>query len=116
MTKIYLFIALFPGFATAAVATHSYPPGAESATVSKEMVSIAPTVLATGSTTLLYTQQQQQVQGVITSETGEPMPGVNVLEKGTTNGTSTDASGKYVITVSGPDAVLHFSFIGFGPK
>lgn len=116
MTKIYLFIALFPGFATAAVAAHSYPPGAESATISKKAAPFVPTVSATGSATLLYMQQQQQVQGVITSETGEPMPGVNVLEKGTTNGTSTDASGKYVITVSGPDAVLQFSFIGYAPK
>ena len=42
-----------------------------------------------------------------------PIPGVNVLEKGTTNGVQTDFDGKFSMRVSGPNSVLVFSFIGF---
>ena len=44
------------------------------------------------------------------------MPGVNVLEKGTANGAVTDSNGKYVITVSGGEAIIVFSFIGYTPQ
>ena len=53
------------------------------------------------------------VNGTVTSETGEPMPGVNVLEKGTTNGAVTDSNGKYVLVAASGDAILVFSFIGY---
>jgi TonB-linked SusC/RagA family outer membrane protein len=53
------------------------------------------------------------VSGAVTSESGDPMPGVNVIQKGTTNGTTTDANGKYSLAVSQGDAVLVFSFIGY---
>ena len=46
-------------------------------------------------------------------ETGEPMPGVNILVKGTVNGTVTDFQGRYAISVLGSDPVLVFSFIGY---
>jgi TonB-dependent starch-binding outer membrane protein SusC len=54
-----------------------------------------------------------QVSGQVKDENGIALPGVNVLEKGTTNGTSTDAAGKYILSVSGENAVLVFSFIGY---
>ena len=53
------------------------------------------------------------VTGTITDEHGEPMPGVNVIEKGTINGAITDLDGKYRVTVSDRDKVLQFSFLGF---
>jgi TonB-linked SusC/RagA family outer membrane protein len=53
------------------------------------------------------------ITGNVKDDAGQPMPGVNVIERGTTNGTSTDSEGKYVITVSAGDATLVFSFIGF---
>jgi TonB-linked SusC/RagA family outer membrane protein len=56
------------------------------------------------------------VKGSVKSETGETMPGVNVIEKGTTNGTTTDAEGKFVISVVNEDAVLTFSFIGYSSQ
>ncbi|HTE30418.1 MAG TPA: TonB-dependent receptor [Chryseolinea sp.] len=56
------------------------------------------------------------VNGTVTSETGEPMPGVNVLEKGTTNGAVTDSNGKYAIAAASGDAILVFSFIGYTTK
>jgi TonB-linked SusC/RagA family outer membrane protein len=56
------------------------------------------------------------VSGTVVSETGEPMPGVNVILKGTAIGTSTDSNGKYVIEASVEDAVLVFSFIGYSSQ
>ncbi len=53
------------------------------------------------------------VTGKVTDDKGEGLPGVSVLEKGTTNGTTTDNAGNYKITVAGPNSVLTFSFIGF---
>jgi len=58
--------------------------------------------------------QERTVSGKVTaSDDGAPLPGVNVLVKGTTTGTVTDANGNYTIAVSGADPVLVFSFIGF---
>jgi TonB-dependent starch-binding outer membrane protein SusC len=53
------------------------------------------------------------VKGKVTGSDNETLPGVSIVEKGTTNGTTTDADGVYNITVSGPDAILVFSYIGF---
>lgn len=53
---------------------------------------------------------------VIGAEDGIPIPGVTIMEKGTNNGTATDFDGDYEITVSGSDAVLVFSFVGFETK
>ncbi len=55
---------------------------------------------------------QKTVTGTVKDDTGEPMPGVNVIIAGTTQGTITDSNGKYSIQVPNEDAVLHFSFIG----
>ncbi len=61
--------------------------------------------------------QQQTISGtVIDIHTGEPMPGVNVVEKGTTMGTITDLGGRYSFSVTGPDAVIVISFIGYNPQ
>ena len=56
------------------------------------------------------------VQGTVTSEAGTPMPGVNVILKGTTNGTSTDSDGKYSLNVPEGEATLIFSFIGYATQ
>lgn len=56
--------------------------------------------------------QGQVVTGRITDATGSPMPGVNVIKKGTTNGTSTDGDGNFSIEAAQND-VLVISFIGF---
>lgn len=57
--------------------------------------------------------QSVSVSGTIIDDSGQPLPGVSILEKGTTNGTTTDPEGRYSINVAGNDAVLVFSFIGF---
>src|SRR5690606_11944283 len=59
---------------------------------------------------------QQTVSGNITDEAGMPMLGVNIIEKGTNNGTTSDFDGNYTIRVSSSDAVLVFSFIGYESK
>jgi TonB-linked SusC/RagA family outer membrane protein len=53
------------------------------------------------------------VSGKIADEEGQPLPGVNVIEKGTTNGSTSDASGRFSITVQDENSVLVFSFIGY---
>ena len=58
-------------------------------------------------------QTVHSVRGKITDQGGQGIPGVSVIEKGTVNGTATDAEGQYTINVAGEDAVLVFSSIGF---
>ncbi len=60
--------------------------------------------------------QEIKITGVVADAAGNPLPGVNIIEKGTQNGTTTDIDGKYAINVSGPDAALTFSFVGFLTK
>lgn len=57
--------------------------------------------------------QERIVTGTITNAANEPLPGVNILIKGTTQGTTSDFNGKYSLQIPGDDAVLVFSFIGY---
>ncbi|MFC4873242.1 SusC/RagA family TonB-linked outer membrane protein [Negadavirga shengliensis] len=63
--------------------------------------------------TTVSTAQQVTTRGQVTDPSGESVPGVNILEKDTNNGTVTDLDGNYEITVSSPEAILVFSFVGF---
>ena len=56
--------------------------------------------------------QDRVVSGTVTDESGSAMPGVNIVIKGTSNGTATDADGKFNITAKSDDVIL-FSFIGY---
>jgi TonB-linked SusC/RagA family outer membrane protein len=61
--------------------------------------------------------QSREVSGTITAaDDNTTIPGVNVLIKGTTNGTTTDANGKFVIRVDDNAAVLEVSSIGFATQ
>ena len=53
------------------------------------------------------------ITGTVTDASGEPLPGVSVVVKGTTQGTAADAKGAYSITVPNSNAVLVFSFVGY---
>lgn len=55
---------------------------------------------------------QNSVSGVVYDPSGTALPGVNVLIKGTTQGTTTDAAGKFTL-VAAPNNVLAISFIGY---
>ncbi|MCM5663175.1 TonB-dependent receptor [Galbibacter mesophilus] len=59
---------------------------------------------------------QQVVEGVVTDNKNVPLPGVSVIEKGTTNGVVTDFEGKYSITLKSDKATLSYSYIGFRTK
>ncbi len=54
----------------------------------------------------------RNVRGVVVADDGSPMPGVNVVVKGTTIGTATDANGAYSLTLPNNASSLVFSFIG----
>lgn len=61
-------------------------------------------------------QQTFTVRGKVSTETGEALPGVNVLVKGTSAGTVTDAEGIYVLSSVKPEDVLVVSFIGYNTQ
>lgn len=62
---------------------------------------------------VMTTYGQQIVNGAVTSTNGEPLPGANIVEKGTTNGVTADFDGNFTITVSEENAVLVVTYIGF---
>ncbi len=59
---------------------------------------------------------QHTVSGKVIDQKGESMIETTVIEKGTTNGTTTDLNGNYTLEVSSPDVSLHFSFVGYEEK
>ncbi|MDO1444793.1 TonB-dependent receptor [Rhodocytophaga aerolata] len=75
-------------------------------------VSQAP-LLASTSLSLIYSQKAFAVSGRITDENGEGLPGVNVLVKGTTNGTTSAADGSYSLSAPDGNSTLVFSYIGY---
>lgn len=61
--------------------------------------------------------QERTISGKVTSaEDGSALPGVNVVVKGTTNGTVTDSEGSFKLTVPSSGGILTFSFIGLQSK
>ena len=62
---------------------------------------------------ILQQDQELEIKGIVTDDQGLPLPGVNVIEKGTSNGTMTDFDGLYTLSVSSADAVLVYSSVGF---
>ena len=58
---------------------------------------------------------QNTVNGIVTDQSGEPLAGVNIVEKGTTNGTTTDFDGNYTIEAA-EGATLVYSYIGFSTE
>lgn len=72
------------------------------------------TILITEKTQLkVELKQITKITGTITDNNGIPLPGVNILVKGTTIGTQTDFDGNYSIEVENTDNVLVFSYIGY---
>lgn len=60
-------------------------------------------------------QQAFVVSGTVNDEVGSPLPGANVVIKGTSSGTTTDANGKYQIECTA-DAILVVTFVGYLPQ
>ncbi|MFI5157237.1 MAG: SusC/RagA family TonB-linked outer membrane protein [Sphingobacteriales bacterium] len=63
-----------------------------------------------------YQKQTIQVTGKVVDVQGNAMPGVSVLEKGTSNGNTTDGNGNFKLKVNGPASILVFRFIGYIDK
>ncbi len=57
-----------------------------------------------------------EITGKVTGENGEGLPGVNILIKGTTRGTTADQDGNFKLTLRQGDATLIFSLVGYAPK
>lgn len=68
-----------------------------------------PAVLVKG---LLEETQAMTIRGTVTDETGSSLPGVNILEKGTSNGTVSDSQGSYQLSVASSQSTIVFSFVG----
>ncbi|MCK0190692.1 TonB-dependent receptor [Arenibacter sp. F20364] len=58
-------------------------------------------------------QQDYEVSGTVSDENGQLLPGANVLEKNTQNGTQTDFDGNFTLSVQDQSAILVVSYIGF---
>ncbi|MBU2998009.1 SusC/RagA family TonB-linked outer membrane protein [Cellulophaga baltica] len=59
---------------------------------------------------------QSQISGTVLDNNGQPLPGVNIVEKGTSNGMQTDFDGNFTLTISNSDAVLVVSYLGYKTK
>ncbi len=68
---------------------------------------------APGNDVAAVTQQKNVITGVVKDQNGEPLPGVNVIEKGTTNGTMSDVNGHYSLNVASGRSIIQFSYVGF---
>jgi len=77
----------------------------------KAIISILAALLISSSTLLI--SQDRLIQGVVKNEAGNPMPGVSVVEKGSTNGTVTGINGSYKLAVPFESTHLVFSYIGY---
>lgn len=75
-------------------------------TITDRKIILAPSFLAEDA------QQQRSVSGKVTDSGGQPLPGVTVVVKGTTQGTVTNADGDYTLSNVPEDATLVFSFVG----
>src|SRR5690606_2611384 len=93
-----------------------FDPSVEYEVVGKQIVLKEMARPAKGSFVATATFQGVQVSGVVRDDAGNAVPGVNVVEKGTTNGTTTDTDGRYALVVTNDDAVLVFSFIGYATQ
>lgn len=58
-------------------------------------------------------KQPTNISGKVVDANGEPIIGATIKEEGTSNGAITDFDGNYSLTVSSPDAILQFSYVGY---
>ncbi len=69
-------------------------------------------ILWFGFSTMLFAQKTYVYSGTITDQGGETVPGVSIVVKGTTLGTTTDIVGNFTLSTSNPTELLVFSFVG----
>ncbi|MFS4457405.1 SusC/RagA family TonB-linked outer membrane protein [Maribacter sp. 2304DJ31-5] len=61
-------------------------------------------------------QQESVITGTVTDQDGQPLPGANIIEKNTQNGTQTDFDGNFALQVTDQNATLVISYIGFATQ
>ncbi|MEZ2440261.1 SusC/RagA family TonB-linked outer membrane protein [Chitinophaga sp. RCC_12] len=61
-------------------------------------------------------QDKFRIQGIVTDDKNQPIPGVSISEAGTRSGVVTDAEGKYRLDVAGSNSILHIAFVGYESK
>ncbi len=79
------------------------------------MVFVLVMVLCTHAQEADAKKNPKPVSGTVSDEAGMTLPGVNIIVKGTTKGTTTDSDGKFALTVP-ENSTLVFSFIGFATQ
>ncbi len=82
-------------------------------TLSALLSTLAPTPIVAQPSPVSAGVIERQVTGKVTDEGGETLPGVNVLLRGSTKGSTTDGQGNYSISVPDKAATLVFSFVGY---
>lgn len=82
-------------------------------TIIDRKIILAPDYLTIGTDNNANLQQHTITGRVIDSQTREPMPGVNIVVKGTAMGTVTDIEGRYTFNISDPNSIILVSFIGY---
>jgi len=83
------------------------------------MILMSGTILLSGANAAAIPSDNLQaitVTGVVTDIEGAPLAGVNVVEKGTVNGTITATDGRFMLTVASSASVLTFSFVGYSTQ
>lgn len=60
--------------------------------------------------------QEKTINGTVTDSSGQPLPGTNIIEKGTTNGAQSDFDGNFSMTVKGENSILEISFMGYSKQ
>lgn len=73
-------------------------------------------ILTIGVFNTLSAQTVYRYTGTVSDAGGVTLPGVNVIEEGTTNGTTTDVNGFFILESIAPKAMLNFSFVGYMPQ
>ncbi len=90
----------------------------EGTDVSYKVVDKTKIILTTHEDAVQQSQQtgKHKVTGKVVDEKGEALIGASILEKGSSNGTTTDIDGNFVLTVSSETSVLEISYIGYLTK
>ena len=85
--------------------------------VLKNQNTLIPTKIKEESKVIEEVKQVQQIlSGTITDDKGQPLPGANVVEKGTTNGVTADFDGNFSITLTTESPILVISYVGFSKQ
>ncbi len=85
----------------------------ENTTLQYQKVGNTLLVLSNGNAGLPDIPLAVDIKGSVSNTSGDPLQGVTIMEKGTTNGTSSDVRGNFSIDVTSANAILVFSYIGY---